>query len=85
MNPPLMVQGDFERNLTKALRRRAIEHIGDRPDLEGLAEELGLAPIGVQALLSREEWSLSQACRVVEILNLVDPDHATAMISAVQK
>jgi hypothetical protein len=61
-----------ERHLAGLLKEKAVSEIERRNDVAGVAQDLGIAPSGVQALLIKSEWTLEQAIRVAEGLKIID-------------
>ena len=60
------------RKLAEGLRDKSVEEIRRRGDDNAVAEELGLALPGLEALLWRTEWPLDQAVKIAGALGIID-------------
>jgi hypothetical protein len=60
------------RKLAEGLRERSVDEIRRRGDDGAVAEQIGLALPGLEALLWRTEWPLEQAVKVAGALGLID-------------
>lgn len=74
--------GHIERDLAERLEKRAKEIIQQR-DRKEIAEKLGLAPSGVEALLWQDHWSIERALRVAEALGALHDNAAEILTSDV--
>lgn len=74
--------GHIERELAERLEKRAKE-IMQQSDHKEVAEKLGLASSGVEALLWQDQWSIERALRVAEALGVLHENAAAILMSDV--
>jgi hypothetical protein len=60
---------DRERSLAQAIRELVVRHVNDR-GIDNVAHDLGMYRSGVESLLWAKDWSLQEAFRVAEALDL---------------
>lgn len=60
------------RRLAEALRSRSVDEIRRRGAGSAVADTLGLALPGLEALLWRSEWPLDQAVQIASALDVID-------------
>ena len=71
MTASLTERSAAELALTRLLQERAKEAMVSR-DRGDVAQELGLAPSGVDSLLWQDDWSVERALRVADALGILD-------------
>ncbi len=82
MTTSLTEPGNIERALAERLEQRTKDIIRSRNRQE-VANELGLAPSGVEALLWQDDWTLERAVRVAEALGVLREKAADSLITDV--